>query len=118
MPNALHRLGDVASAFASRIQLAWAALVLPLPTPLERLKLMTIIADIAAIKATEAARAALDAEKDQAVADATAAAKAATDKLDALTKRVDDLVATVGVPSDASAPVVTAAPATAPAALG
>jgi hypothetical protein len=118
MPNAFHRLGDAASAFSSRVQFAWAAFTgrLPLPTPLERLKLMTIIADIAAIKATETARAALDAQKDQAVADATAAAEAATAKLDALTKRVDDLVATVGVPTDAGAPIVVADPA--PAALG
>jgi hypothetical protein len=102
MSNVFHRLGDAAAALSSRIQFAWAALIgrLPLPTPFERLKLMTILADIAAIKAAEAARVALDAEKDQAVNSALAAAKAASDKSDALAARLDSLIAVVGNPAD------------------
>ena len=98
MPNAFHRLGDSVAALSSRIRFAWAALIgrFPLPTPLERLQLMTILADIAAIKASDNARAALDAQNAQSVADATAAAKAASDKTDALAARLDALSAIVG----------------------
>lgn len=103
-PNFLHRLGDAFARATARLKFALDALSgrMPLPTPLERSLLMSILSRLAALEAAQSAQAPINAT----IADAAAAAQQATTDVGSLTDRVTAIMAEIGTESAPAEPVV------------
>ncbi len=97
--NLFHRLGDAVAALMARLRFARDALTgaFPLPTPLERSIIMSIMSRLAALEAFQAAQADINAT----VSTAADAAHQASSDVAALGDRVSTIEAEIGTDAPA-----------------
>lgn len=105
--NILHRLGDALERATARIRFAWDCLTgaMPLPTPLERLTVMSILSRLAALEAAAAAQgdtAGIAATAAQAAQDATRAVVEMGDRV----AKIEAEIGTDAVPAAPAAQAV------------